>query len=202
MNTFLKSRVIRELLYVLVLFALIMPFVVVERAQAATSATVTITAQPAFVGIANSPSTWTVNNFTHSGFVKNNTVYYSNPTGDNLQPTGGGVLATECAFNMTNTSTVATNITLNIANFTGGDADANTNLGTNNATAFGAYGYYTGLAYANKVIAKTTASGVLIPNLAALTYKGWGIEIKLQANDWTSASNMTTTAVITAIAAE
>lgn len=173
-----------------------------ERATAATSATVTITAAPAFVGITNSPNNWTINGLTHSGFVKNNTVYWSNPLGDTTTPTVGGATDGECYFTITNSSTIPTNVTLNISDFTGGDADPNTNAGTNNATAFGAYGYYSGLAMANKVVAKTTGSDVLIASLAGLTNKKWGIEIKLQADDWTSATNMTGTATITAISAE
>jgi hypothetical protein len=203
MNKFFKNRATKELFYVAIFLSLLMPFVITESAQAVTSATVTITSAPAFVGISNAPNTWTINGITRSGYSKNDTTYYSNPLGDITIP-ANPVVDAACRFTITNTSTIATNITLNISDFSGGDASPNTNAGTNNATAFGAYGYATGMAtYAtDKKIAKTTGSDQFVTNLAGTTDKKWGIEIKTQANDWVSSTNMTATATITAISSE
>jgi uncharacterized membrane protein len=200
----LRNKVFKELAYatLVLLLSLGMFGIATSPANAATSATVTITAAPAFVGITNDPNTWTINGLTHSGFVKNNTVYWSNPTDDQTTPTAGGATDGQCRFTLTNASTVPTNITLSIADFSGGDAIKNGNIGTSNTTHYGAYGYYSGLAMASKVIAQSSGSDPLIVSLAGLTNKKWGIEIKMQTVDWTSATNMTAVATITAISSE
>jgi hypothetical protein len=104
----------------------------------------------------------------------------------------------ECRFDTTNGGNVAIDLTVNIPDFSGGDASTNSNLGTNGATTFGAYTYVSGVAFASKVIAKASASSVAISNLAASANKYWGIMLTTQSNAWTSATAMTSSCTIAA----
>jgi hypothetical protein len=106
----------------------------------------------------------------------------------------------ECRFAVTNTSTVATNIVVNFPDHASGDASTNSDLGTNDTTKFGAYGYVSGVLFASKVILKKAASANLIAALAATTSFKWGMEYKSQSNAWTSGTSMTSTVVMTATA--
>jgi len=178
---------------------LVMLFVLAVPVTAATSQDVTVTAVPAFISISNTPGTWTINGITGSGVIAPNTTYYTNPLGDASSP-GVTVVDGECRFTVTNTSTVATDITVNFPNHTGGDASTNSGTGNNAATSFGAYGYYSGMTYTNKVIAKASGSNPLISNLAATTNFKWGLEYKSQTSAWTSGTSMTSTVTITATA--
>lgn len=164
---------------------------------AATSQNVTVSAVPAFIGISNTPSTWTINGITGSGKISEDTVYYSNPLGDTTVPTAT-VVDGECQFTVTNTSTVATDITVNFPDHSGGDASTNSNTGANGASSFGAYSYYSGMTYASKVVAKASASDVLKDGLAATTDIKWGIEYESQSDAWSSGTTMSSTVTITA----
>ena len=166
---------------------------------AATSQNVTVDATPAFIGIANAPGTWTANGITGGGFVAPDTVYYANPLGDTTAPSAT-VVDAECRFTITNTSTVAIDLTVNIPDFTSGDAIANSDLGTNSATEFGAYSWYSGMTYSSKVIAKNTGSDVMYDGLAATTDIKWGAEIEFQTNAWSTGTAMSSTMTITAVA--
>ena len=165
---------------------------------AATDQDVTVDATPAFIAISNAPGTWTVNS-TGDSRVAPDTIYYSNDV-DNSAAPSATVVDAECRFTITNTSTVAIDLTLNVPDFTGGDAIANSDIGGNSATEFGAYGWYSGMTYSAKVIAKSTASVVLYDGLAALTDIKWGMEIEFQTNDWGAGTAMSTTANIAAVA--
>lgn len=158
-------------------------------AAAATSVPMTVTATPAYIALTNAPDAWTLNGLTGTGTVANNTVYWSNPLGDTTSPSST-VLATECAFTITNTSTVTTDVYINIADFSGGSAaSTNSNDGTNTGTTFGAYTYCTGMAIASKVLCKTSGSAVTKASLAPTTDLKWGMWIKTQATAWTGGTS-------------
>ena len=185
--------------FVLAVALLVVP---VAGALAATD-TVTVTATPSFVGIGNAPSSWTLNNATGSGTgkIEPATTYYSNPLGEVTAPSAT-VLGGECLFTITNTSSEATNVVIDISNFTGGsDEMTNSNDGSNGATSFGAYSWYEGMTYSSKVIAKTTGSDNLISSLAANTDLKWGMEVTTQSDAWTGGTSSTATITITVTAA-
>ena len=107
-------------------------------AIAATTQDVTITATPTFISISNAPSTWTINGITGDSKMDLDTVYYANPLGDTTVPSTT-VVDGECRFTLTNTSNVATDITVNCGHFTGGDAMQNSDDGSNGANAYGGH---------------------------------------------------------------
>jgi hypothetical protein len=150
------------------------------------------------IAVTNSPSTWTINGITGKGTLATNTTYYSNPLGDTTAPSAT-VDDSECYFTVTNdSSTVPLDLYVTMGNFSGGDAMTNSNTGSNGATAFGAYTWYDGMTYSNKVIAKTASSSLLYNEWTGATLK-WGMELKTRTNAWTTAANSTATVTITAV---
>ena len=165
---------------------------------AATSQNVTINATPAYISISNAPSTWILNGITGPGFVDVDTVYYSNPVGDTTVPTAT-VVDGDCRFTLTNDSTVAIDITFLIDDFADGDCDmTNSDDGSNGATTFGAYSWFSGDLYSNKTVVKQVGSAVGIDALGTGVSPKWGAEIETRTDPWTggttSHSNMTVTA--------
>lgn len=169
---------------------------------AADTDTIVVTANPVFISIDNNPDTWTINGCLipavgkeGDGKIRKSSTYYSNPLGDSDVPSAT-VQDSECQFTITNTSNVHTDITVNFPDFVGGDAMTNSNTGSNGATSFGAYGWYSGMTYANKVILKASGSDVLLSNLGETTNKKFGMEVKTQTNAFASATAMTSSVVI------
>lgn len=192
----MKRRGITLLVGLVAVIGLLAGLLTPSVAFAATSADVTVTGTPSFIAITGT-DTWTINGLTGNSRLYIDTTYYSNPLGDTTSPSAT-VVDGECKFTVTNaSSTVPLTLTVNIANFTGGDASTNSNSGSNGATSYGAYTYYSGMTYTNKVVAKTTGSSALITNWTGSTLK-WGIELKTQSNAWTTGTAMSTTATITA----
>ncbi len=152
--------------------------------------------------ISESPTTWLLNGITGSGKANINTTYYANPLGDTTAPSAT-VAQGECQFLITNTSTGAIDLTADMSDFSGGsDNSTNSNTGSNGATSFGAYCWYSGETYTNKGIMKSSGSttGNLYSNLAASTNLYWGAEVKTQSNAWTGGTSATSTITITATA--
>ena len=167
---------------------------------AATSQDVTVTANPDYLSITNSPESWTLNGITGEGFIFVNTIYYSNPLGDTNAPSAT-VLDGECRFTAHNPLGAETcDLTINISDFTGGDAVMlNSNDGTNGLFEFGGYCWYSGMTYNDKVIMKTTGSDKMYSlGLAEDTDLLWGAEIKTRFSNW--ASQAPSTAIMTIIA--
>ena len=149
--------------------------------------------------IAN-PTNWTLNGITGNGKISTNTIYYANPLGDTTAPSPT-VLDTECYFTITNSSTMNINITVDCSNFSGGSANmSNSNTGSNGATSYGGYSWYSGMTYANKVIMKTSGSSILWTSTNPGDDIKIGAEIKTQTNEWTGGSSSTATMTITASA--
>lgn len=171
-------------------------------ALAATTAPITISAVPAYIALTVAPTTWTLNNIlgdgvTPKGLIAPNTIYYANPLGDATAPAGASVAIGECYFTITNTSTLTTDVFVNIPDFTGGSATmANSNAGTNSATEFGAYAWYNGMTYANKVVAKASGSDAVKEDLAPTTNLLFGVEIKTRSNAWTGGTASTSVMVV------
>lgn len=169
-------------------------------ALAATSDTVDVTATPEFIAITNAPGTWTINGLTGTSVILVDTMYWSNPLGDTTTPTVGAATDSECRFQITNTSSVAIDLTVNFPNHTGGDASANSNGGANGTTTFGAKTYFSGQASGAWIVLQASGSAVGYDALAATTNIKWGIQYESQTNAWTSGTSMLSTVTITATA--
>ena len=190
-----EGRAMKRLLisFVLAVALLVVP---IAGALAATD-TVTVTATPSFLGITNSPGNWILNGITGDSVIESATTYYANPLGDTAAPSAT-VLAGECRFTITNTSSVPTYVVIDIGDFTGGsDPMTNSDAGTNGAGVFGAFSWYEGMTYSSKVIAQTTGSDNLTDNLAANTNLNWGMEVLTQTDAWTGGTSSTATITIT-----
>lgn len=162
--------------------------------EAATSVDVTITATPTFVAISISPTSWILNGLTGDHRMRINTTYYSNPLGDTISPSAT-VLDAECLFTLVNSSTRSIDVTIDIADSIGGNHSTNSNTGLNGPTSFGSYSYASGLLFVGKVVAKSIGSPGLISDLAPLTNKKFGLEVKTQSDPWlvgTASSSITT----------
>ena len=184
-------------------------------AFAATDATITVTATPAFIGMTNSPNTWTLNDIVGDGVspkgtIAIDTIYYANPEGDGDSPAdisdgeaADTVIAGECQFEITNTSTITTDVTVLIGAFTGGNATmTNSNDGSNGATTFGAYTYCTGMTYSTgKVICKSAGSAATKEDLAPTTNLKWGMALETRTDAWTGGGSSTATITVTLTAA-
>lgn len=165
---------------------------------AGTSTDVTVTATPSYISFSSAPTTWTINGITGSGVIAVNITYYANPLGDTTPPSAT-VLVGECQFTWTNDSSVNINITTICGAFTGGGADmTNSNAGTNGATTYGAYSWYEGQLYANKVIMKDASSDTLYTTTAPGEDLSWGCEILTRTDAWTSGTSSTATMTISA----
>ena len=163
---------------------------------AAESEEITVTYTPAYISISTTPTTWEMNSLTGDSKVRADTLYYSNPGGDTVAPSAT-VVDGECRFTTTNTSNIAIDVTLNMADFTGGsDPMVNSNTGSNGVGTFGAYGWYSGMTYTSKVITQATGSDVLMDALAATTDLKWGMEIETQSDAWTGITQSTGTLTI------
>jgi len=110
----------------------------------------------------------------------------------------------ECQFSITNISTVHTDISVNFPDFVGGDAMTNINQDSgdvnvvNGVNAFVAWSWYSGMPYANKILAKATESDILLSDLGETTNKKWGLEIKTQTGAWTVPDSMISSVVVSA----
>lgn len=193
---------VKKLLGLVLALSIVSTLTVSSFAYAADHADVTVTAQALFLSITNTPDTWTINGIAGSGTLAVDTIYWSNPTGETTTPTIGGVTAGECYFNVTNhVSGTACDLTLTMGAFTGGDTTMTNSdsAGENGATTYGAFGYYEGLAMANKVVIKSTGSAKLYDSgLAAGASLNWGVQIETRTNAWTGGGASTATLTITA----
>ena len=94
--------------------------VTASPALAATTAVVTVTGTPAYIAITISPTTYTINSDNAgSGVMAISTTYYSNPLGGTTSPSAT-VVDGECDFTITNTASIATDLTGNMSDGSGG----------------------------------------------------------------------------------
>lgn len=160
-------------------------------------ADVTVTADPLYLSISNGPDTWLINGIGGgTGQIDIGTTYYSNPLGDETAPVGPNVAAGECYFTVTNAAGAdACDLTVTWGAFTGGDATmTNSDAGTNGPTTYGAYCWYEGMAYASKVIVKSSNSDKMYTDgLAGGSPLKWGVEILTRTNAWTGGAASTST---------
>lgn len=190
----MKKLVVSLTLSLVLLLAASLP------ALALTSDDVTVTATPEYIAITSAPTAWTLNGITGTSVILVDTTYYANLLGDTTVPSST-VVDAECRFTITNTSSVAIDITVTWGSFTGGGADmTNSDDGSNGATNFGAYSWFSGDTYSGKVVIKSSGSAVGKDALAATTDIKWGAEILTRTDVWTSGSSSTSTLTVTATA--
>lgn len=161
---------------------------------------VTITALPSYVSFSSAPTTWTLNGLTGTGVIDVDTVYYANPLGDTTAIAGDDVTDAECYFTWTNGSSVNITVTVNCGNFTGGDAVmGNSGDGSNGATTFGGYSWYSGGNYTStRQVMKETGSTALYTTTVAGEDLKWGAQIETRTDAWTGGDPSTSTLTITA----
>jgi hypothetical protein len=179
-------------------FALVLVLFTALPVNAGTSNNITITVTPSYINISTATNTW-----APGGSI--NTTYYSNPLGAKTAPSST-VADGECRFTTVNTSTVGIDVTVNIPDFTGGDAMTNSNTGSNGDGTFGAYSYCSGMTFADKVIAKASSSDPLISDQASTTDFKWGVQLTTQATNatdhtasWHSSTSENSTMVLAAV---
>lgn len=195
----------KMLIVVLAVLALVVGMAV--PAFAATTAAVTITAQPAYIVVTQAQLMWTLNGVFATGdgvtpknFIIPSDTYYANPLGDGTPPSAT-VVAAECYFDLVTTgSSLPLTLTVNCSDFTGGGAAMTNGNGTNGATAYAGYCWGNGTAYAAKVTMKTSASSAMKTSLTPCASYPWGAEILTQTNAWAAAGNSTATMTLTATA--
>lgn len=168
---------------------------------AAAQNVITITGAPAYVCIATAQNTWTINGINGDGKMRVGKTYYADNNGitDDTVPPTDPVEQADCYFHTVNTSTCVTDISVNIPDFTGGDASANSNTGSATTVKFGAYSWCVGMALPG-VIAESSNSANLVTGLLALTDLYWGVTLSTRTNAWSSSSSMTSLMTIDAVA--
>lgn len=170
-------------------------------ASASSTAVITVTNTPYFVGVNMTPTSWTINGLTGDGSVSNATTYYSNPLGDTVSPTTSGVTNSQCYFNATNGMAIAVDLTVTVSNLSGGsDNSTNSNTGLAGTTSFGAETYFSGQNSSQWVICKSSGSSIGYSNLAAGGDIDFGLIISEQTNSWSGPSSASSTITITASA--
>jgi len=171
----------------------------------ATTAVVTVTGTPSFIGLAIAPTTYTINSEgTGNSAMLINTSYYSNPAGanDTVAPSTT-VVDGECTFTITNTSSIAIDLTGNMSDGSGGSNPmTNVNGATPGAASYSAYAYYSGELIASKVLLKSTGStlGNFKSNQAANTNLKVGFEFSTETAAWSGGVGSTYTLTITGTA--
>lgn len=171
-----------------------------------TSQSVTVTATPSFIAVENTPDTWTMNGVKGDGFILVNTIYYAIDVAKASDTTGPGatVAAADCRFALTDTSSVNITLKVTMEDFAGGSANmANSEDGTNGATNYGAYSYYSGMTYTAKKVVKEVANiGTTTAMYTSSTPGGadiaWAVQVETQENAWAGSSASTATLTITA----
>jgi predicted lipoprotein with Yx(FWY)xxD motif len=197
----MKKRILKILIPVMAV--LILALGLASPALAVTTAVVTVTGTPAYVAITISPTTYTINSDNSgSSVMAINTTHYSNPLGGTTSPSAT-VVDGECDFTITNTASIATDLTGNMSDGSGGSNPmTNVNGATPGASSYSAYAYYSGETFASKVLLKSSGStlGNFKSNLAATTNLKVGFQFATQTGAWTGGTGSTYTLTITSTA--
>jgi hypothetical protein len=188
------------------MIAVLLTVGLVSPMMAATSQNVTVTATPSYIAVANTPGTWTLNGVKGDGFILVNTIYYAIGAAKADDVTGPGETVTDddCRFALTDTSSVNITLKVTMEDFAGGSANmANSEDGSNGATNYGAYSYYSGMTYTNKKVVKEVANiGTTTAMYTSTTPGGadinWAVQVETQENAWAGSSSSTATLTITA----
>jgi len=203
MRRFLKQHSKLAIVITSVLTIIGLTGLLVSPVSAATTAVVTVTGTPAYVAITISPTTYTINSDNSgSSVMAINTTYYSNPLGGTTSPSAT-VVDGECDFTITNTASIATDLTGNMLDGSGGSNPmTNVNGAAAGAASYSAYAYYSGETFASKVLLKNAAStlGNFKSNLGATTNIKVGFQFSTQTGAWTGGTGSSYVLTITSTA--
>ena len=154
-------------------------------ALAATSQAVTVTATPSYVSISNDPSTWPI------GAVNASSSYWSKNATPTFPLDDG-----ECYFTVTNDGSVAVDITVTGANFTGGVGW--TLAGSTGENTVVMKAGKSGDSLEGNMVTLTTGAQAFISALAASGTKMW--ELKLDTGTFTDGVAKSADVTLTAAA--
>lgn len=167
---------------------------------AATTDTVTVNATPVFISIAVTQASWTIND-GGDDLIRKDTEYYAT-VANTTTPPSATVVNADCFFDLNNSSTVATDITLTCTDFSGGDNWTNAESKTNGANAFAMLSYFVGDSWTNfatsGVVVKKSGSSVGKSDLAATTGIKFGIGFDSPTGDPTSGAAQSGTLTVSA----
>lgn len=200
MKRTMRKTMRRPIISIVLAVALVM--IPVSGAFAAPDDTVSVTAQPGYMSISNTPNNWVINDvdLNTGKYINVDTLYYSNPLGDETPP-ANPVVNGDCLFAVTNTSGINVDIIVNFPDPASGES-TNSDAATNGATTFAAHSYTSYATFnawpADKQIAKTTNSTALLTTTVAGDEFWWGLEYESQVNAWTGGTAMVSTVTITA----
>ncbi|MBA7625534.1 hypothetical protein ES703_32965 [subsurface metagenome] len=188
-------------LVISVIVAMALVIIPVSGVLAATTAEVTVTAVPSYVGITIDNTAWTLNGISGSGLLAKDTTYYSQATLSETTAFGDPVLAANCWHTVTNDSSV--NITLkgDMSVFSGGTDPMTNGNGTAGANAFAAWVCEAdGVAdwSTDKVVMDTTGSGTFWTSASPGDDIKVAFGVQTQTNAWDQADDQTTTILLTA----
>jgi hypothetical protein len=184
----MKRKALSKLLGVVL--ALAMCFGVAVPALAATSATVTITATPTYIAMTNSEATWAV------GTVAASSTYWW--TSDDLAPAEPFVDG-DMKSTITNTGSVAEDIDIKVANFTGGDGWTISTDDSPDEGEISLRAGITGTANEAGMVQVITSDTELVDNLASSGTKLWCMEMETPAS-FTDGAEKTGVVTLTASA--
>lgn len=196
----------RKILVGLIL-AVLLTMALAVPAMAGNTQSVTVTATPSFVSIANTPGTWTMNGVKGDGLIDIDTIYYAigaAGTSDTTAPVTT-VADADCRFTLTDTSSVNITLKVTMEDFaSGSDPMLNAESADNGEGTYSAYSYYSGLAYpSGKVLVKEVANIGTTGVLYTSTTPGgadikWAAQVETQTDVWTGGTSSTATLTITA----
>jgi hypothetical protein len=185
-----------------IVMALALMLIPVGSALADSSVNVTVTATPGYLSIDVAPTDWTINGISGDGIVRTGTTYYANPLGDETAPTG--ISDGECRFTFTNDGNLDVDITCNMDDFSGGDANMTNSDGgytSNGNTSFGASGYYSGGTWdTDAVTFASSGSSTFISGLTVSNTIKWGVALLTQTDPF--AGSAASSSIITCTASE
>jgi hypothetical protein len=184
----MKKKVLLKVGAIILALALCLGLAV--PALAATSATVTITATPTYIAMTNSEASWAV------GTVAVSSTYWW--TSDDLAPEEPFVDG-DMKSTITNTGSVAEDIDIKVANFTGGDGWT---ISTDDSPEEGEISLragITGTANEGAMVQMITSDSELVDNLASSGTKKWCMEMETPSS-FTDGAEKTGTVTLTASA--
>jgi hypothetical protein len=183
-----KKRILVKVGAVVLSLALCLGFAV--PALAATSAAVTITATPTYIAMTNSEASWAVGTVATSG-----TYWWTSDSNAPEEP----FIDDDMKSTITNTGSVAEDIDIKVANFTGGNGWT---ISTDDSPAEDEVSIragITGTANEAAMVQVITSDTELVDNLASSGTKKWCMEMET-ASSFTDGAEKTGTVTLTASA--
>ena len=189
-----------------VMLALALVLIPVGSAFAATTADVDVTATPAILSITNAPEAWDINNVAFpngTGMILHNDTYWSNNLDNNVAPTVGGALATECRFAVTNNGDIIADVEVTFPDFDDGGTPPvvlmpNNNDGAATADNFGAKVYRELDVPAAYTFVESTGTPAVFADMDPTDIVNWGLQVATKTTVFTVDTPMQAVVTLTA----